>query len=357
MLNSDILEVAVGVIFIYILTSIVCTVIREGIEGWLKTRAAYLEYGIRELLHDKDAEGIARSFYNHPLIYSLFSNKYEPTKFGKSLSMFSRASNTPSYIPARSFALALMDLAARGPEDAAATSQPSSPVVSLDSIRSNVSKLDNPAVERVLLTAIDAAQGDLNKALASIEVWYDSTMERVSGWYKRSNQRIVFMIGLVVAVALNINTITIADYLYRHQAERAVVVAMAEKAAAAGAVQEKSYEEARKKLDSMGLPIGWSAGWGALRRGDEAANASGKVEAWNDWIAPFLGWLFTALAVTMGAPFWFDVLNKVMSLRSTMKPREKRPNGEAEAPGAQVVQGTGAAAGQAGAAGNTSDTP
>ena len=80
MFGSAILEVAIGIIFIYLLISIICSAIREGIEAWLKTRAAYLEYGIRELLHDTKAEGIAKSFYNHPLIYSLFADDYKPER-------------------------------------------------------------------------------------------------------------------------------------------------------------------------------------------------------------------------------------------------------------------------------------
>ena len=39
----------------------------------------------------------------------------------------------------------------------------------------------------------------------------------------------------------------------------------------------------------------------------------------------FLGWLLTALAVSMGAPFWFDLLNKFIVIRSTVKPKEKSP--------------------------------
>jgi len=77
MFGSEMLEVAIGIIFVYLLISIICTAIREGIAAWLKTRAAFLEYGIRELLHDKKAEGIARSFYEHPFIYSLFSGEYK----------------------------------------------------------------------------------------------------------------------------------------------------------------------------------------------------------------------------------------------------------------------------------------
>jgi hypothetical protein len=72
MFGSQILEVAIGLIFIFVLVSVICSVVREGIESWLKTRAAFLEHGIRELLHDKQAQGLARSFYNHPLIYGLF---------------------------------------------------------------------------------------------------------------------------------------------------------------------------------------------------------------------------------------------------------------------------------------------
>ena len=54
MFGSGILEVAIGIIFIYLLVSLLCSAVREGIEAWTKTRAAYLEYGIRELLHDAD---------------------------------------------------------------------------------------------------------------------------------------------------------------------------------------------------------------------------------------------------------------------------------------------------------------
>lgn len=76
MFGSQILEVAIGIIFIFILVSIICSSIREGVEAWLKSRAAYLEFGIRQLLNDKKAQGLAKSFYEHPLIASLYSGDY-----------------------------------------------------------------------------------------------------------------------------------------------------------------------------------------------------------------------------------------------------------------------------------------
>src|SRR6516162_5700547 len=115
MFGSEILDVAIGIVFIYIVVSMICSAIREGIEAWLKTRAAYLEHGICELLHDRQAAGIVKSLYNHPLIYGLYSGEYNATPV-KGPSIFARGGNLPSYIPARNFALALMDLAARGPQ-------------------------------------------------------------------------------------------------------------------------------------------------------------------------------------------------------------------------------------------------
>ncbi|MGH8487459.1 MAG: hypothetical protein ACREXS_00930 [Gammaproteobacteria bacterium] len=85
MFDSQILEVVIGIVFIFVLVSTLCTAIREGIEAWLKTRAAYLEHGIRELLHDESGDGLASHFYKHPLIYSLFSGAYSPRTSSKRL--------------------------------------------------------------------------------------------------------------------------------------------------------------------------------------------------------------------------------------------------------------------------------
>jgi hypothetical protein len=319
MFGSEMLEVAIGIIFIYMLVSVICTAIREGIEAWLKSRAAYLEYGIRELLHDIPAQGIANSLYNHPLVYSLFSGNYTPGGSSKP-AIFARGAYLPSYIPTKNFAQALMDIAARGPHTNAASSGPNAAAISLDSMRVNIQNIDNEAVQRALLTAIDAAQGDLSKAQANIEAWYDSAMDRVSGWYKRSTQWIILGIGLAIAIGLNINTITIVDFLYRDEAVRSALVKQVE-IETADPRSTLKYEDAKKEINSasLSLPIGWSDGWKRPRQG-----------VWYDWVVLFLGWLMTAFAATMGAPFWFDMLNKVMVIRSTVKPHEKSPEEASE---------------------------
>lgn len=308
MLGSQILEVAIGIVFVYLLVSVICSAVREGLETFLKKRAVYLERGIRELLHDKDANGLAKAVYEHPLIYSLFPGDYV-AKAGKKLqSIFAFGTDLPSYVPSKNFAVALMDIAARGSANDAVSGAP----VTVDSIRANVRKIANPAVQRVILSAIDVAQGDITKVQAEIEAWYDSAMDRVSGWYKRSTQYILFVLGLVVAVSLNVDTVNLARYLYRNDGARALVVAQAQAATTSTAAAQQHADAAKATLDKLNLPIGW----------DDGETYPLDSTTWGA-VAPILGWLMTAFAATLGAPFWFDILNKIMVIRSTVKPDEK----------------------------------
>ena len=331
MFGLAMLDVVIGVIFVFLLISIICSTIREGIEGWLKTRASHLEHGIRELLHDNDAKGLARHVFEHPLIFGLYSGGYQPPADG-TLGALKRGHNLPSYIPSRNFALALMDIAARGPATDDTSSDPASGTLSLEEVRANIRHVGNPAVQRALLTAIDTAQGDLQKAVANVEAWYDSGMDRVSGWYKRSTQKILFCVGAVVAVTFNVNVIAVGQYLYTHEAERAALVAQAQSAAQNPAFTQSTYDEIRGKLAATELPIGWEQGWPhpTDKDGNPRPLTLTAFDLWNYVAIPILGWFITALAATFGAPFWFDLLNKVMVIRSTVKPHEKSPEESSE---------------------------
>jgi hypothetical protein len=326
MFGSEILDVAIGVVFVFVLVSLMCSAVREGLEGWLKTRATHLEEGIRHLLHDHDAQGVARHVFEHPLIFGLFAGKYDPpTKRTWWPTALTRGRNLPSYIPRRNFALALMDIAARGPATDDVSSEPGTATLSPDAVRANIRNLGNPAVQRVLLLAIDTAEGDFDKAVSNVEAWYDSSMDRVSGWYKRSTQWILFAIGLFIAVALNVDTVAIADYLYHEKAAREALVAEAQSASGDPNYLDRKYERVRKDLEALQLPIGWTNA-SVLRRDAEGNfQATGFV-----WLETVAGWLVTAFAATLGAPFWFDLLNKIMVIRSTVKPHEKSPEEASE---------------------------
>ncbi|MEY4512622.1 MAG: hypothetical protein RLZZ450_4744, partial [Pseudomonadota bacterium] len=223
--------------------------------------------------------------------------------------------------------------------------------LTFESLRQSVLELPNQKVQRALLTALDTAHNDLDLARKNLEAWYDGSMDRVSGWYKRSTQTIIMLIALVVVGGLNVNVITIADHLYRDQSLREAVVG-----SAAGVAKDLSYADASSKFEAMRLPVGWGdgqAGWGAPRtRGErvelantrltrdyekklalDAATAGAPpvlvtlqslpVDRWHDVFGPLVGLLVTVLAAMLGAPFWFDVLNKIMVIRATVKPHEK----------------------------------
>ncbi|MFL9842815.1 hypothetical protein [Flavobacterium rhizosphaerae] len=316
MFGSNTLEIVIGLIVIFILISTICSAIREGIESILKTRAAYLEQGIRQLLNDKTGTRLAKDFFNHPLISGLFNGSYTPGSGWDKANVLANGKSLPSYIPSKNFARALMDIAAKG-ADMDVNNGSTSPIVSLASIRENISKIENPDVQRVILNAIDIAQGDLNKAQQALESWFNSAMDRVSGWYKRSTQWIILVITLFVAVGLNVNSIAIINYLNKNDTARKVLLEKAEQLntanmAANGAPLD--YEKAQEYLDEMKLPIGWDI-YG--KKGD----TGGKKFTLTFTV--ILGWLITALAATLGTPYWFDLLNKVMVIRSTVKPHEK----------------------------------
>jgi hypothetical protein len=348
MFGSKILDVAIGLIFVYIIVSVLCTAVREGLEAFLKTRAAYLEHGIRLLLQDPSGSKIVKNVFDHPLVDGLFMGSYKPRSEAGAANRPMTGGNLPSYIPSKSFAMALLDVAARGPADGSAARYGTP--ISLEVIRRNVARNipNNSRIQRVVLHAVDAAQGDLDKAQKAIEEWYDSAMDRVSGAYKRTTHFIVLVIGLLIAVGMNVDSVAIVDKLYKSDAIRDAVVSAASNtadrynkdtnpdrnAAAAKALgkdgkanpanDNPAYEQAKTALDDLHLPVGW----------DKATLSCSPPASFNEWLKiflfPWVGWILTALAASLGAPFWFDVLNKVMVIRSTVKPHEKSPEESSE---------------------------
>ena len=351
MFGSQVLEVAMGLVLLYLLLSLICSSIREGIEAWQKTRAVDLERGIRGLLQDHGGNGLARALYRHPLVYGLFNGEYDPNKIRNG--RMPARSNLPSYIPARNFAMALMDIVAHGESvpvpggkaagaDAARSqpapgAPPDAPTtqVSLPSLREALGRLPNAAVRRALLTAIDGAQGDLGRAQANVEAWFNSTMDRVSGWYKRRTQTIIFVVGLILTVAVNADTLAVAQSLMQGDALRKAVVAEAEAIARDKDQKAADVQTRYQDLTAIGFPIGWGRTLPAWSDTCGLSCMARYVASQVPYHVP--GWLITAFAIALGAPFWFDVLNKFMVIRSTVKPHEKSPEEGSEDRPAQVA--------------------
>jgi hypothetical protein len=100
MFGSSILEVAIGVIFMYLLFSLVSSALNEYISSLLNKRGEELFEGIKNLLNDPNYTGLAQKLYNHGLVDGISQGSNDPNK----------RSRRPSYIASKTFALALLDI-------------------------------------------------------------------------------------------------------------------------------------------------------------------------------------------------------------------------------------------------------
>ena len=296
MFGSDILDIAVGMILVYLLLSLILTAVQETMEAWLRTRSTNLEQSITELLQGDSV--LVTEFYDHPLIYALHSGKRGGA---------ADARDRPSYIPRSTFAAVLIDLIRKDPERV------------------------NADLKRAFDGLDHLTGGDMTRLRRELEGWYDGAMDRASGWYKRKVHARLFWLGIGVALLLNVNSVMLAQHLATDPQSRELANRLAASVATSPAGEDRQKLKAyTDQLDQIGLPIGWNTP--AVKRICDSfptrPEAPGLFYYFN-WlgalIALLLGYVITGLAVTLGAPFWFDLLNKFMVIRSTVKPTEKSP--------------------------------
>ncbi len=315
MFNSAIMEVAIGLIFVYVLLSLVCSALSEIIAQLLKLRSKTLKEGIQRLLTD---ETIRRKVYNHPLIKSL-SKKIGEDQLP-----------SPSYIPARNFALALFDAVAPAGERAGGNADPNDPsknkpiyaaACDFNQIREKIADLPEGEIRTALLSLFDSAKDNLEQARKNVEDWFDGAMERVSGWYKRKSQWILLGVAFIVACIINVDTLSLSTSLWQNPTLRQEITVAADLyiSRTQSITGHEKPEEIREAWDNLqnqlsnvkklDLPLGWS--WTAF------------PQKGSQWCWKIIGLVITTLAVSLGAPFWFDLLNKVARLRvSGVVPRK-----------------------------------
>jgi hypothetical protein len=224
----------------------------------------------------------------------------------------------PSYIPARSFSEAVIALLV-----------PDADQTTMAAVQYGINVLpDGMSTFKQSLQALAANAGnDVATFRSSVEEWYDDHMDRVSGWYKRHVARFTIVIGAILVLLLNINTIALGRALY---GSNVVSTAVSSVAAKTTSCQGTSPQECLAELQSnvspvaqAGLPIGWATvsdcaapsarcNW-LDERGIFSRHGS---SAWQV-VVVILGLLITIVALTPGARFWFDLLGRLGTIRST----------------------------------------
>jgi hypothetical protein len=358
------LSTIIATVFVFGLLSLFCSALTETASNLLEKRARYLLTGLRSMLDEpessaptQDKQSAARptpdkmhdmvkqpdiangaadrvralvtavekddprpalqngdltvALFGHPLIRSLQVRRVRPKKKGEV--------RNPQYLPPKLFARALIDTLMPRPAQGASDADV------LKALSKVVNALGTVPARKSLLALIDQASGNLQRLEESVESWYDGQMGRISGWYKRWSKVVLGLTGLVVAVIANIDTLQLAHGMYVDEPIRQAVVAQATTGNACAtettpAGQRRCAQAQIAMLESSGLPIWYPSGcsvrhWSTV---DNCWNWSAADEPNGGRILlKLLGWGLTAFAVSFGAPFWFDALSKLGSLRGT----------------------------------------
>lgn len=314
MLNNVWIDVGIGLMFVYLTFSVVVTAATEIVECFRQFRTKQLRKAIELILEDDTIKkDLVADFYNHPLIKRL-----------------TRSDKDPSYIDRTTFVAVLQDVLL----DAIASNDRPAP----GDIDALIAKLpEDSELKKALGTLVTDARMRGAEATAAIEGWFDQAMDRCTGVFKRYQQWISLAAAAVVVVALNVDTIRIAETLSADPALRNAVVKQAVSAVEAGKLPGEvctlapaeagdrkpdagaSDDDVKATLDRIAcnrrvidtavaqfadFPIGWTgATFGVLTP---------------------VGWVITALALWLGAPFWFDMLSRFVRLRSSGPPPETK---------------------------------
>ena len=306
LLDSTILEVAISLVFVYCLLSLICTAVAEFISRIFAMRSKNLAKGIRNLLNEPGAEDIAEKIYKHPLISGLAREG----AIDKSLNWLAKKLKIdnkmhwglPSHIPPRLFVIALLDVVAPGESK-------STDLTTLRGLVKN-SKTINDKTRTALLALIDTSK--LEDAHKNIEDWFNSTMERISGWYKRNIQTVILVLALAIVLVANVDTLMLANHFAQDSSLRTTYVASAEKLSGSSIpTSNVSFNDTVYAIEQLRMmPLDWTK---------EPCNPF-YPSCGGDWLLKkIFGLIITVFALSLGAPFWFDILNKLMNLRGTGK--------------------------------------
>ena len=331
------LNVAISLGLIYLMLAGLVSGVQEVLSSALQLRGKQMQRGIASLLGEAmtataQPGSLVGKVMGHPIIDALSDH-----------------GRRPAYIPAAHFAVVLADVLVRDHGIARPL---------FHGLPEAVKRLPESGLKRTLQTLVAQSEGQPAQLQALVEEHFNHVMDRVSGWYKRRAQNIAFGVALVFTVALNVDSLALMRHLSANpevaakiadQAAEAIQKAEVQKLAASAAAGAdpaeamaqgvKNLAVARSSLRDLGvdLPLGWPR------------DKEGQFHWPPGGLLVPLGWLITALAAMLGAPFWFDMLSRFVPMRTSGKAPEKTPAESprpvaAAAPAPTAPDGTGTGA-------------
>lgn len=339
-----ILEIVIGIVFVMLLFSLLATTLMETLSGIFALRGRNLKKALRHILAHEGDDSLFKEFQESELYKQLasknrFGSGYRPPSYVSSNAfwmimsnlLFKGTDNNLQKVRDR-----VLDLAEKGKVGSHLrrvilqlldeTERADNAERQTDRLRASVEFIQNEDVKNQIIAYADGVETKIDAFKNNIESWYDNVMDRTSGWYKRQTQAILFGIGISIAVSFNADVISIYNQL---SADPQLAIELADKAQAfvdrennentfnngnpisgdAGLSEQdldKLRTLIRRDIEGIKSPLG--IGWGIVDT---------QKMSITDWFLKLAGWIVTAFGVMLGAPFWFDLLRKIVNIRNT----------------------------------------
>ena len=313
MFGSTILDVAAGIIFGFLAVSLFTSAAVEAINSILNVRVKNLRTGIMALVNDPNFTGLAKELYAHALVSPLGPGAADPLK------------NAPAYINKTQFAEALLDITGLSAATPAAAAQ--APAVQaaaelkarMDTLSAEAGNID-PQIKQLLQGMVTRCGGDIDRLRNDLADWFDNGMDRLSGEFKRRTQWMTFVIALIAAFAVNLDTIRVGTVLWGEPAlaeklKIAQFPASDPKTMGEAITNGEQVFAALSAIAQEGFPVGWAPGHFLDLQDNQGHWAPLWLAPPSLSYRPLLGWFITAVAALFGAPFWFDMLQSIVRLK------------------------------------------
>ncbi|MDX1910649.1 MAG: hypothetical protein SFV22_04140 [Saprospiraceae bacterium] len=310
---------AIGLILMYSMLSLLSSTIKEIGAGVLALRGKMLDKALRRLLDTQSGattqQGNATgtppvTLYDQFKSHALFDHLKPNSIFG------GVSSDMPSYLSGKTFASILLQILDGS---------------TVAGLQGAIANLPEGKLKSFLQQTLTEAGNDIQKFKDQLELWYDTTMDRVTGWYKRQAQVILMGIGLVIAIGFNADTFSVYEKVSTDPIAQKAVLDAAQAYIDQGlmmpdtirpdSVEEqiqalyiKTQDIINNNLSEVDSPLG--LGWTDAEYQAFWAEC-GRTRAFWEKI---IGFMVTALAISLGAPFWFDLLKRVTNLRNAGLP-------------------------------------
>ncbi|HUZ91918.1 MAG TPA: hypothetical protein VMU78_08470, partial [Methylocella sp.] len=288
MFNSTIIDVAIGMVLSFLAVSLAASAITEAFSSVLKLREKTLLKGVQDLLNDTHFTGLARDLYNHALVNPLASGTAKKIKDFK---------HTPAYIDSRQFALAFYNALEKKTPQAAAGQTPSADDV--------IGKITDPQLRTAMEALWDISAKDADAFKHNIAVWFDNSMDRLTGWYKRWTQWMSFVVALAIAALFNVNVLYESAQIWTRPAVITDLAALHFEAGGEAMKPDQAATTASSLFNALepAFLIGWVKG--------------PEPHDWQSWYIAIASWILVAGATLFGASFWIDILQNITQLKGT----------------------------------------